>query len=322
MKSNFSTVEQSVQFLENFYLSTVKNKKILQTVLGNEILSPLHGDLQEKILHSTVQNPICKKYPPSRAYQRFFLRTLIDFVESHDLEICDSLVEEYSAIFMLPSGDEIGYCSYVIDEDCRVSLQENSCFVAKSTTGLLTWEASKYLVDWCRENVVEFENKKVLELGSGIGLLGISILKLCHPCAYTFSDKSWEVLNVLASNIAINYDEIASDTIIQKMQLVWSTISKEDSTSLSPDIIIGADLVYDPSMVESLTHALKTFLSEKTVCAYIANTVRSTDTIQVFESALGSLKLTFEIMNPPMKSSFIYNEPNCFKLYKIYMKEK
>lgn len=43
-----------------------------------------------------------------------------------------------------------------------------------------------------------------MELGSGLGMLGLSICKKCHVKKYTFTDCHTHVLNLLASNIHTN----------------------------------------------------------------------------------------------------------------------
>lgn len=76
-----------------------------------------------------------------------------------------------------------------------------------------------------------------MELGSGIGLLGIVVLKFCNPQKYIFSDKSEEVLKLLSTNIKINFK--SHDALIEKQQLMWADINNEEANALSPDVILG-----------------------------------------------------------------------------------
>ena len=51
----------------------------------------------------------------------------------------------------------------------------------------------------------DFQFKKILELGSGAGLLGLGILQLLPNIqSYTFTDISPQVLNILNANVNIN----------------------------------------------------------------------------------------------------------------------
>lgn len=86
--------------------------------------------------------------------------------------------------------------------------------------------------------------RKILELGSGIGLLGIAITKLCQPKKYLFSDKSLDVLDVLTKNIEINLEENIAKDITEKHQLLWGILGPEDAKSFAIDILLGAGLLY------------------------------------------------------------------------------
>lgn len=61
-------------------------------------------------------------------------------------------------------------------------------------------------MEWCSENAHLFRNKNVLELGSGLGLMGLAVIKLCKPASYTFTDLPTTVLKTLAENVKINLE--------------------------------------------------------------------------------------------------------------------
>ena len=48
--------------------------------------------------------------------------------------------------------------------------------------------------------------KKILELGCGLGLTGIAVIKGCSPVSYTFTDHHPDVLNTACKNLRINFD--------------------------------------------------------------------------------------------------------------------
>ena len=66
------------------------------------------------------------------------------------------------------------------------------------------FQASHFLAEWCSSNASEFEGKKVLELGSGLGLTGLTVVKNCKPSSFTFTDVHDSVLKVLVENVNIN----------------------------------------------------------------------------------------------------------------------
>ena len=65
-------------------------------------------------------------------------------------------------------------------------------------------KATEDLVNWCAENSSLFEHQRVLELGSGPGLAGLSIIALCHPKSFYFSDGHLHVLQLLKDNVLLN----------------------------------------------------------------------------------------------------------------------
>ncbi|GIY07950.1 protein-lysine N-methyltransferase EEF2KMT [Caerostris darwini] len=297
-----------LELIEKIYLSVTKNKKILLSCFKNEVLELLKIDVQEKILEVTIQNQLCISYPPPLSFQKFFLRCLYDCVENFGSECSNGLANAYADILAIQDTDRIGYHSYKIDGSCTITLQEDSHFVTKSTTGLQTWEAAKYLSEWCIRNTSTLEKKTVLELGSGIGLLGIIVLKYSKPEKYIFTDKSWEVLKLLSSNIKINIPNPENSGIQQK-QLLWADINDKDAATLSPDIILGTG---------TLIQALKKLMFKKSSCAYIASTIRNPETNDKFLEQLGSSGLSYEILKNHEKSLFIYDESSVFMLYKIF----
>nr|XP_042903416.1 protein-lysine N-methyltransferase EEF2KMT isoform X2 [Parasteatoda tepidariorum] len=264
-------MSDAINFIEKLYLSVYNDRKMIKKHLENELLAPLCISVQEQILKATILNPICIKYPPPHSFRKMFLRILIDTVEYQKEEFSEKLLNEYTETLSISQDDEknISYNSYIINPNCVITLHENTCFVAKSTTGLQTWE----------------------------------------------TNKSWEVLNVLSSNIQINELDLKCD--IQQIPLVWSTTTENDAKKLSSDILLGADLVYDTSMVESLVHALKIFLSKESTCAYIASKIRDPNTDKKFLRHLDLVDLKYEVLENHKKSMFVYNPASSFVLYKI-----
>lgn len=310
-----------LNIIEKFFLSVTKNKNELLSFFENEAFQSLNIEAQKQILEVTVKNPLCTKYAPPLKYQKFFLRCLHDSVEKFGSEFSDDLMKTYTDILATNDDGRVNYHSYKINRNCTITLQEDSCIVVKNTTGLQTWEAAKYLSEWCIKNPVNFERQIVLELGSGIGLLGIVVLKFCNPLKYIFSDKSPEVLKLLSSNIQINIQNL-NNSAIEQLQLFWSDITEKEANSLFPDVILGADIVFDIDTIGSLVLALKILLIKNTSCAYIASTIRNPETNNKFLAELGTAGFIYIILKTHEKSLFIYDKSSDFILYKILKIQK
>ena len=52
----------------------------------------------------------------------------------------------------------------------------------------------------------------ILELGSGLGLFGMTMLKMGH--SFTFTDCHHAVLNFLLANSKINFDEVRNRKVV------------------------------------------------------------------------------------------------------------
>ena len=50
--------------------------------------------------------------------------------------------------------------------------------------------------------------RNVLELGSGAGLVGVSVVKVCHPATLTLSDRIENVLQLLRENVKLNLGKL------------------------------------------------------------------------------------------------------------------
>lgn len=67
------------------------------------------------------------------------------------------------------------------------------------------------LTDWALCNKDLFSNKLVLELGSGVGFTGITIVKHCNVRSMTMTDFHDEVLETINTNIQINFPTSKSE---------------------------------------------------------------------------------------------------------------
>lgn len=71
------------------------------------------------------------------------------------------------------------------------------------------------------------------------------------------------------------------------MRLDWNEI-EDLNINITPDIIIGADIVYDPLIIEPLCNVLDKFCNIKNVTEiYIASVIRNEETFYGFLKMLG-----------------------------------
>lgn len=73
--------------------------------------------------------------------------------------------------------------------------------------------------------------------------------------------------------------------------LDWNTIEYL-SDSIVPDILVGADIVYDPSIIQPLCNVIQTFFARnKNLEVYIVSAIRNEDTFNRFLKTLGEFNI-------------------------------
>ncbi|KAF1647712.1 Protein-lysine N-methyltransferase EEF2KMT, partial [Aptenodytes patagonicus] len=287
------------------------------------------------ILQKTVLHPLCVKYPPSTKYRRCFLTKLI---KKHESTAAEPLDELYDTLAGILNEEESTHCykNYLLPTGEPVTLSESVAIISGGTTGLVTWDAALHLAEWAIENSTVFSNRTVLELGSGIGFTGIAICKTCSPKTYIFSDCHPRVLRELTENIRLNGFVLEPDTTrhIQTesqgqeaearncqtpklivAELDWGSVTEKQLLDLQPDVIVAADVVYDPEIILALIgmlQKLSTFRADrKRPEVYIAFTIRNPDTYHLFQTELGKVGIGWQIIPAHSNGIFLYDvQPN------------
>ncbi|QRW24556.1 methyltransferase domain protein [Rhizoctonia solani] len=205
-----------------------------------------------------------------------------------------------------------------------LTIQESRTTIERGTTGLRTWRASLDLSEWILQNHHIVSSARVLELGSGVGLLGLlvaTLQQLSRPtvveqssCIY-MTDVDDDVLARCGLNVRLPY-MLADNPNVHVRALDW-----EDSVNpnrepfvlslleeIDADVVLAADVVYDPSIIAPLTRTLRLalerpFPAERDLhggansqqpfqlgsprSAYIALTLRREQTFSEFLSSAG-----------------------------------
>ena len=142
------------------------------------------------------------------------------------------------------------------------------------STGLTLWRASDYLARYQMENLHLFHNKRILELGAGLGLNGILAWRSTASSSDThvcITDGDSDALVHLRENLKRNITVDDDNEIINKVschQLIWGQVSSETflaqvANKQKFDVIIASDIIYSAIIVEPLFHTIKTLLKEK-----------------------------------------------------------
>ncbi len=144
-----------------------------------------------------------------------------------------------------------------------IKIKEQTLFKADGGEGLHLWEASVVLSRYSLKHSSLLLNKKIIELGCGCGLLGISILKEIPVKNYTFSDYNTSVLNNLKDNLKLNGIS-ENDKKIEIKELDWKNY--EQMASNEYDIIMGTELIYKGGAILELAKVINKILKPGGKC--------------------------------------------------------
>uniref|UniRef100_A0A8C5WI78 FAM86 N-terminal domain-containing protein n=1 Tax=Leptobrachium leishanense TaxID=445787 RepID=A0A8C5WI78_9ANUR len=300
-----------------------------------------------QILQKTVLHPLCLKYPTALQYRRLFLSELI---KKHEHTGADPLDVLYNALGDVLNTEEntVCYKSYFLPSGDTVTLSESLAIISEGTTGLVTWEAALTLAEWALQSLDILKHRTILELGSGVGLTGLAICKSCSPKKYLFSDHHPRVLQQVAKNIHLNgyyLDEehdsqhigqsvkaaehgISPENIkISVVDLDWQSVTEKQLSHFQAevDVVIAADIVYDPGTIIILSKFLNQLLScikgGRTLEVYIASTIRNHETYTFFKVTLNGSGLSWQVVPGPKNTLFSQDVNFSVEILKITLQQ-
>ncbi|KAJ8509635.1 hypothetical protein OPV22_000069 [Ensete ventricosum] len=291
--------------------------------------------VQTFILEDCIKDIVGKGTELNRKYIKNILQKLIVAVESTSdivvedlyekfayyltIQLDDQLLEENNRIykqitFLLSLGQK---CSSAMDLivplQCSVNMLEGD-------TGCALWPSSLFLSEFILSYQEVFSKKFCFEIGSGVGLVGIALLHV-GASRVVLTDGDISTLANMKSNIELNHLDLPSERasakpMVECKYLPWESASKRELQDYGPEIILGADVIYDPHCIPHLVRVLSALLSptssvgkrpqnkeeDEAPVAYIATVIRNQKTFDYFvrlaaECSLSVLDIT-EMMKP------------------------
>ncbi|XP_066583467.1 histidine protein methyltransferase 1 homolog isoform X2 [Prorops nasuta] len=151
--------------------------------------------------------------------------------------------------------------------------QHSDLVPAKYEGGLKIWECSYDLGKYIMEQCVPLENKLVLDLGCGAGIIGI--LALLKQAEVHFQDYNIEVIeSFTVPNILLN---VKDDVVKERCKFYsgdWEAFSQlySNNSGRKYDIIFTSETIYNPDNHQKLYNVFKENLKKGGV-AYIAGKI-------------------------------------------------
>jgi len=193
----------------------------------------------------------------------------------------------------------------------RILIEEApNLLAAGSNVGLRTWEASLHLAQYLHSHPSLVQGRSVIELGAGMGLLSILAAGPLGARHVLATDGLPYVVEHMEKNIHRNERTVLNPRCtVETKVLDWAdsepqsledTLSPRDGDLPRYDLILGADITYNPEIAPVLAQLLKVLMvdvfAENGIEALISATVRNKRTSNVFRDACGEWGLVVEEM--------------------------
>lgn len=249
-------------------------------------------------------------------YVKTFLKRLINHLEGEGVEVNEELYELYCNLL---SSRELGptesdAVEYFIDSDRTVKICECPKLLSGfGTTGKRTWEAApilaRFLVKQCADAL---NGATVLELGTGTGLVGISLILYSMARQVIMTDGAFSMIENLITNLELN--KISPDKV-QTGRLLWG---EDHFLTDTFDILVGADITYDSRAIPALVTTIKEgFKNTNCHTLYLAASIRSETTLEVWDRELKQGNwCTWQIFDPG-QDEFCWHTTSPVKIYVV-----
>ncbi|KAI9754759.1 MAG: hypothetical protein M4579_004544 [Chaenotheca gracillima] len=252
-------------------------------------------------------------YMPPERYQMRVLKKLISMIENSisdpdEDEISSDLMTCLSSFMVKPlpsestSAQQKAYVSYSLPSDLGKSadyeksmvtlLESRSLISGAGTTGLRTWEAALHLGTFLTSPIGRglVEGRNVLELGAGTGFVSILCAKYLCANSVLATDGDEGVVENMSTNAFLNGLDNGGKLAVRPLK--WGRMLSDNELSdyrgqlPNYDLVLGADITYDvsiiPLLVSSLTDLFNRFPKVQVI---VAATLRNEDTFRSFEKA-------------------------------------
>jgi predicted nicotinamide N-methyase len=177
----------------------------------------------------------------------------------------------------------------------NIEVNESTDYEIYSGIGGRIWKSSIVLVSYIKNNKLDLENKVVVEIGAGTGVCGL-VASTYNAKSVFITDKDPGVLEVIQKNIHLNEERFKCKNV-KVASLNWQDVSQYDNVTEPVDIIIGSDLLYSLSMIDSLVFALENLSNDNTVSVLTLNRRGEGECDAFFKKLNQSEKWDIEILD-------------------------
>ncbi|XVF06151.1 hypothetical protein REPUB_Repub06bG0022800 [Reevesia pubescens] len=228
----------------------------------------------------------------NESYLKKFVKKLITEVELNHGIVLDELYEQYASYMislkddnLVKENERVCKCISFLFPDCfelsSFSRSRNlvvplrcSLNMLEGDTGCSIWPSSLFLSELILSFPHIFSGKSCFEVGSGVGLIGICLTHV-KASKVILSDGDLSTLANMKLNLEMNQfntdtnlpeTSIENQNVVKCIHLPWESASEKEVQDFMPEIILGADVIYDPSCLPHLVQVLAILLNKKNSC--------------------------------------------------------
>ncbi|CAM6094294.1 unnamed protein product [Calypogeia fissa] len=158
-------------------------------------------------------------------------------------------------------------------------------------TGGVMWDSgvilAKFLEHSADSHLVDFHGKKVVELGSGCGLVGcVAVLLGAHVILTDLPDR----LKLLQKNVRENLmgnartQRVGAVTAAEVLEFTWGDQPDRALVDPQPDFVVASDVIYNEDVVPDLLHSLRALCAAHTTL-FVAGELRNDAVLECFLDA-------------------------------------
>lgn len=172
-------------------------------------------------------------------------------------------------------------------------------------TGVAVWDAAVVLARYIESNPEIVKNRNVIELGSGLGLLGMSAAR-CAATSVTLTDLPY-ILGTTVTNIGFNN----LSSLVDVAALDWENPAACTIDFSQVEVILASDTIWLEELIEPFVKTLEFIRSRagRAISIYISNQLRSQ---QVFDKFQERSRRSFDMTQMHTDSSI-----DIFKLVSV-----
>ncbi|GAB2246480.1 hypothetical protein Droror1_Dr00001973 [Drosera rotundifolia] len=230
------------------------------------------GSITEEVQRFIWQN--CVSEADSKKghvpYIMNFLKKVITEVESAGGEVLDELYEPLS-LYLCSRKDAnsgegntwiVKYISFISHDGALRLVVPLRCSlnILDGDTGCFLWPSSLFMSEFILSHRELFANKSCFEVGSGVGLVGVC-LEHVNASEVILTDGDLSTLSNLKLNLKMNQSR--ETDLVKCIHLPWESAEHIHLQEFTPDLILGADIVYDPSSLPHLVRLLSSLLQRR-----------------------------------------------------------